>query len=41
MKKIAVILVVCFVTVLAISSCNEKVCPAYANSEAPGVESIG
>jgi hypothetical protein len=33
MKKIAVILVVCFITALFVSACNEKSCPAYTNAE--------
>ncbi len=41
MKKIAVILVVCFFTALAVSSCNEKSCPAYAGAEATQTENVG
>ncbi|HOW09310.1 MAG TPA: hypothetical protein PLX08_05840 [Bacteroidales bacterium] len=41
MKKIAVILVVCFITALSVSSCNQKSCPAYANAEASQTENIG
>jgi len=41
MKKIAVVLVVCFITALCVSSCNEKSCPAYAKTEASQTESIG
>jgi hypothetical protein len=33
MKKIAVILVLFFVTVFIVSSCNSKACPAYSNAE--------
>jgi hypothetical protein len=38
MKKIAVILLVTFVTALVVSSCNKKECPAYsrANTEQTG-----
>jgi hypothetical protein len=38
MKKIAVILLVTFVTALVVSSCNKKQCPAYskANTEQTG-----
>ena len=38
MKKIAVILVLVFVTALVLSSCNKNVCPAYskAETEQPG-----
>jgi hypothetical protein len=30
MKKIAVILLVTFVTAMVVSSCNKKDCPAYS-----------
>lgn len=33
MKKIAVILVVTFITALVISSCNKEACPAYSKVE--------
>jgi hypothetical protein len=42
MKKIAVILLVAFVSALVLSSCNKKECPAYskghsrANTEQTG-----
>jgi hypothetical protein len=38
MKKFAVLLIVAFVTVLVVSSCSQKDCPAYsrANSEQAG-----
>ncbi|MCX6253181.1 MAG: hypothetical protein NTV31_01745 [Bacteroidia bacterium] len=38
MKKIAVILLITFVTALVVSSCNKKECPAYskANTEQKG-----
>jgi hypothetical protein len=41
MKKIAVIVLVAFVTVLVASSCNKKECPAYskANTEQSGKNS--
>jgi len=32
MKKIAVILLVTFVTALVVSSCNKKECPAYSRT---------
>jgi hypothetical protein len=32
MKKIAVLLIVAFVTVLVVSSCNKKECPAYSRA---------
>jgi hypothetical protein len=38
MKKFAVILLVAFITVIVISSCSKKECPAY--SKAP-VEQTG
>ena len=38
MKKFAVLLIVAFITVLVISSCNRKQCPAYSktNTEQTG-----
>jgi hypothetical protein len=33
MKKIAIILVMTFITALVISSCNREACPAYSNAE--------
>ena len=38
MKKIAVILLVTFITAIVVSSCNKKECPAYskANTEQTG-----
>jgi len=38
MKKIAVIVLVTFVTLLVVSSCNQKECPAYSHS---GTEQTG
>lgn len=32
MKKIAVIVLVTFITALAVSSCNKKECPAYSKA---------
>jgi hypothetical protein len=32
MKKFAVVLLVAFITVLVISSCNKKECPAYSKA---------
>jgi hypothetical protein len=32
MKKIAVLLIVAFITALAVSSCNKKECPAYSKA---------
>lgn len=34
MKKLAVILAVCFITAVFISSCNDKACPAYSSAQA-------
>ena len=34
MKKIAVILLVTFITALVVSSCNKKECPAYSKGHA-------
>jgi len=38
MKKLAVLLLVAFITLLVITSCNKKECPAYskANTEQTG-----
>lgn len=33
MKKVAVVLVVVFITALVVSSCNKESCPAYSNIE--------
>jgi hypothetical protein len=30
MKKVAVILLVTFITMIVVSSCNKKECPAYS-----------
>ena len=38
MKKFAVILIIAFVTLLVVSSCNKKACPAYARA---GMEQTG
>jgi hypothetical protein len=34
MKKIAVILLVTFITAIVVSSCNKKDCPAYSKGHA-------
>jgi hypothetical protein len=38
MKKVAVILLVTFITAIVVSSCNKKECPAYSrvNTEQAG-----
>ncbi len=41
MKRIAVILIVCFITAIVISSCNDKACPAYSKAPAEQVERNG
>ena len=41
MKKIAVILIVCFITAVFISSCNDKACPAYTKAPAEQAERNG
>jgi hypothetical protein len=41
MKKIAVILLVLFVTVLVMSSCNRETCPAYSKADVKKVERAG
>jgi hypothetical protein len=33
MKKVAVVLLVTFITALVISSCNKQACPAYSKAE--------
>lgn len=33
MKKIAVLLLVAFVTILVIGSCSKKECPAYSKAD--------
>jgi len=33
MKKFAVIIAVAFILALALSSCNNEVCPAYSNAD--------
>ena len=38
MKKFAVLLIIAFVTLLVVSSCNKKACPAYAKA---GMEQTG
>ena len=41
MKKIAIVLVLVFVTALIVSSCNKNVCPAYSKAETEQPEHIG
>mgnify|MGYP001769771086 FL=1 len=41
MKKIALIIVVAFVSILALSSCNKQACPAYSQAETAETEYIG
>jgi uncharacterized alpha/beta hydrolase family protein len=41
MKKIAVILVICFITAIFVSACNEKSCPAYSQTETSQAENNG
>jgi hypothetical protein len=41
MKKIAVLIVVCFITAIFVSSCNEKACPAYSKTETEQAENNG
>jgi uncharacterized lipoprotein YehR (DUF1307 family) len=38
MKKLAVLVIVAFVTVLALSSCNKEACPAYSNADNSQIE---
>jgi hypothetical protein len=41
MKKFAVLLIVAFIAVLAFSSCNREVCPAYSSAENGQTEQAG
>jgi len=41
MKKVAVILVVAFITALVISSCNKEACPAYSNADTEQAHQVG
>jgi hypothetical protein len=41
MKKFAVILLIAFITALAISSCNKQACPAYSQADVEQSENIG
>lgn len=41
MKKVAVILVVIFVTALVVSSCNKEACPAYSNADTEQTNQVG
>ena len=33
MKKIALLLIVAFILILVVSSCNQKACPAYSKAD--------
>ncbi|HPR73473.1 MAG TPA: hypothetical protein PLX41_07400 [Bacteroidales bacterium] len=41
MKKIALILIIGFITAMAVSSCNREICPAYTSVETVQSESQG
>jgi uncharacterized lipoprotein YehR (DUF1307 family) len=41
MKKFAVLLIVAFVAVLALSSCNKEACPAYSSADNGQTEQVG
>jgi len=41
MKKVAVILVVVFITALVISSCNKEACPAYSRADTEQASEVG
>jgi outer membrane protein assembly factor BamE (lipoprotein component of BamABCDE complex) len=41
MKKFAVILVIAFVTVLALSSCSKNTCPAYSQADTEQAGHVG
>lgn len=41
MKKFAVILLVAFIAVLVMSSCNKQACPAYSKADVKKTEHLG
>jgi hypothetical protein len=41
MKKVAIILLITFITALAISSCNRQTCPAYSKADVEHAGHIG
>jgi hypothetical protein len=41
MKKLAVILVICFIAAMLASACNEKSCPAYTDAGTVQTENNG
>lgn len=41
MKKMAVLLVIAFIVVLAVSSCNKKACPAYSKADTEQNNHVG
>jgi len=41
MKKVAVILVVAFITAILISSCNKESCPAYSKVDTSETSQVG
>lgn len=41
MKKLAVILLITFVTALVISSCNRETCPAYSQVDTEQSAQVG
>lgn len=41
MKKIAVVLLLAFVTALVVSSCNRNACPAYSQADTEQPERVG
>jgi PBP1b-binding outer membrane lipoprotein LpoB len=41
MKKLAVILVITFISALVLSSCNRETCPAYSQAETEQAGHVG
>ncbi len=41
MKKLALIILLAVATVVAVSSCNKEVCPAYSNSDTCKTGNVG
>ncbi|HOU02807.1 MAG TPA: hypothetical protein PK719_08920 [Bacteroidales bacterium] len=41
MKKVAVVLLLAFVTMLVASSCNRNACPAYSKADTEQPERVG
>jgi len=39
MKKLAILIIVAFIAVLVVSSCNKELCPAYSKADTEQTES--